>query len=552
MSAEKLSPRQQMIGIMYLVLLAMLAMNASKDLLNAFVQLENGIGSTNKNFAAKNDKAYQTIANAAAKISNFKKFNDAALEIKKQADALFKMIEEDKTWLITESGGVDEETKIPLGKDNQDLGATYYLTNDVPNDKGDRLKKGMIAFHKLLTKDLMAKGILKGKEGNKMNDQALIDRVSKMLATRDTTDADDVKHEWISMIAEHIPLAAVTANLTLLQTNIRNSEAEVIEKLTTMVEGEGMRVNVANGMAVLNPAYVLVGDDIKGEVFIAAYNNQIVPKIYVGVIDTTRFTNGVFATEDVTEAPLKTLFKSAYDTIPVSGGKGMFKKKAGSPGQQDIMGVIRIPDKDGVKYFSFKSSYMVAEPTATVAATKMNVFYVGVPNPIAVSAPGVALDDIQVAAAGLTITNGPKKGEYVVNAKTPNPKGVEVTVSKKGGGRLGGMVFRVKTLPDPVAEVMQQRGGMIPSAKLKVVSTVIAKMDNFDFDLKVTVVSFDLTMNLKGDLRTLSSTSENLTNDMKSLLSAANKGTKVYFENIKAKMPDGSIRKLGTIALTAN
>ena len=116
MSAEKLSPRQQMIGIMYLVLLAMLAMNASKDLLNAFVALEHGIGQTNKNFAAKNFKAYGVIEKAAGKFEAAKKINVEAQKVKAQADKLFNIIEEDivKTLLNPESM-VEETFTTPAG-----------------------------------------------------------------------------------------------------------------------------------------------------------------------------------------------------------------------------------------------------------------------------------------------------------------------------------------------------------------------------------------------------------------------------------------------------
>ena len=539
MSTEKLSPRQQMISLMYLVLLAMLAMNASKDLLNAFVMLEDGIGSTNKNFSAKNEKSYKAIASAALKIESAKKLDVIAKQISKQADEIFNFIQEDKDYIVNSSGGRDEDS-IPLAKDNQELAAGYYILNDVPNDKAERLKTSLNKFKDML----LGLDLVK-------NDKPLMKRLAKMLATKDSV-IEDINHEWISLMVDHLPMAAATANLTLIQTYVRNAETEVIDKIAVSLEGDGMVVNVVNGMAVMNPAYVLTGDSIKGDIFIAAYNKDITPRIFSGVVDTTKFIGGKYETQNDKEEETNTLFKGPFKEIKSVGGKGLLRERASSPGLQDVAGVIRIAGKDKITYYNYHSSYMVAEPTATISATKMNVFYVGVPNPMSVSAPGVALDGIQVAAAGLSISPSAKKGEFIVTAKAPNPKGVEVVVSKKGGGRLGGMVFRVKTLPDPVAEVMQQRSGLIASAKLKVVSTVIAKMDNFDFDLKVTVVSFDLTMNLKGDLRTLSSTSEGLTNDMKSLLSAANKGTKVYFENIKAKMPDGSVRKLGTIALTAN
>ena len=546
MSAEKLSPRQQMIGIMYLVLLAMLAMNASKDLLNAFVALENGIGGTNKNFAAKNFKAYNVIANAAAKFEAAKLKNAEALKVKAQADKVFKIIEEDKNYLIyTMTGGKDEDS-IPLGKDNQDKGAEYYLTNDAPNEKGERLKKEMNAFSDLISKSMVSSKVLDAK-----NDAALIARCTKMLATKDSTDKDGVTHPWVSLIAEHIPLAAVTANLTLLQTNVRNAEAEVIELIASTLEGDGMVVNVADGMAVINPGYVLTGDSVRGDIFIAAYNSNIVPEVYLGDVDTigNKFDHHgkLFSGTDI---PLTKLFKGQAEKLPTGGGVGRYRKRAGSPGVVDVTGVIKIPDKEGFNYYLYKSSYMVAQPSATVAATKMNVFYIGIENPVSVSAPGVSLKDIQISAPGLNFIPVGKDGEYKVVPKTAGK--VKVSVNKKGGGALGGMEFRVKQLPTPVAKILGKNGGPIQVGMLKAVDRVDAVMENFDFELKVTIASFDLTMNIKGDLKTEVSKTNTLTPAMKSMLNGVTKGTKVYFENIKVTMPNGEKRSLGTLSFTAN
>ena len=551
MSAEKLSPRQQMIGIMYLVLLAMLAMNASKDLLNAFVALENGIGSTNKNFATKNASAYRVIEKAAAKIPSAKKIDVKAKMLKAQADKIFKLLEEDKNFMIyTMTGGRDEDS-IPLGKDNQDKGAEYYLTNDVPNEKGERLKKAMEEFSDLIAKGFVKDSILNPKV---KEDKELIDRCVKMLSTKDSTDKDGVHHPWISLIAEHIPLAAVTANLTLLQSYVRNAEAEVVETLAARLEGDGMTVNKAEGMAVMKSGYVLTGEDIEGSIFISAYNSNIVPKIYLGAVDTTKFPGGVAENVEDTEDFLKSLFKKGnYDEeVPVVGGKGVIKKKAGTPGPTDVIGVIKVPGKTGIKYYYYKTSYMVAVPSATIAATSMNVFYVGVENPVSVSAPGVSLKDINVAAPGLQFVSAGKEGTYKVFPKVANVKGIEVSVTKKGGGKLGGMVFRVKPLPDPVAEVLGKNGGPVGASLLKAVTKVDAVMKNFDFALKVEVASFDLTMNMKGDLRTVQSKSKNLTPEMSSMLSSVGRGTKVYFENIKVRMPNGEVRSLGSLSFTAN
>jgi GldM C-terminal domain/GldM N-terminal domain len=545
MSAEKLSPRQQMIGIMYLVLLAMLAMNASKDLLNAFVALENGIGQTNKNFAAKNSKAYGVIQKAAGKFEAARKINVEAQKVKAQADKLFNIIEEDKGYMIYAMTGGKDDDSIPLGKDNQDKGAEYYIFNDAPNEKGDRLKKEMNVFSDLITKDLVSKKVLDAKA-----DAPLLARCAKLLATKDSTDKDDVTHHWISLISEHLVLCAVTANLTLLQTYIRNAEAEVIETLAATIEGDGMIVNVANGMAVLNPGYVLTGDSIRGEIFIAAYNNNIVPEIYLGDVDTigNKFVGGKLSSLNL--IPLTKLFKGQAEKLPVGGGIGKYRKRAGSPGVVDVTGVISIPDKNGFNYYLYRSSYMVAQPSATVAATKMNVFYIGIDNPVSVSAPGVSLKDISVSAPGLNFIPIGKDGEYKVNPKTAGK--IKVSVNKKGGATLGGMEFRVKSLPTPVAKILGKNGGSVQVGLLKAVDKVDAVMENFDFELKVTIASFDLTMNIKGDLKTETSKSNMLTAAMKSMLNGVAKGTKVYFENCKVTMPNGEKRSLGTLAFTAN
>ena len=548
MSAEKLSPRQQMIGIMYLVLLAMLAMNASKDLLNAFVALEKGIGRTNKNFADKNASAYAKISKAASKSPALKK-TDAQMNIlKAQADKLFKMIEEDKNYLIyTMTGGKDDDS-IPLGKDKQDEGAQYYLTNDVPNEKGDRLKKAMEEFSDLISNKFVKDTILNPTKFKE--DKELIDRCKKMLSTKDSTDKDGVTHTWISLIAEHIPLAAVTANLTLLQTYVRNAEAEVVETIAARLEGDGMTVNKAEGMAVMKSGYVLTGEELEGSIFISAYNSNIVPKVYSGNVDTSKFTNGKVENPDDNEEFLKGLFKGAYEEVPVVAGKGLFKKRAGSPGPTDLMGVIKVPGKNGISYYWYKTTYMVAQPSATIAATKMNVFYIGLPNPVSVSAPGVALKDISLSCPGLSFAKAGKEGEYIVNPKTAGK--FKVTVNKAGGGALGSMEFRVKSLPTPVAKILGKNGGAVQVGLLKAVDKVDAVMENFDFELKVTIASFDLTMNIKGDLKTEVSKSNQLTPAMKSMLGGIAKGTKVYFENIKVTMPNGEKRSLGTLSFTAN
>ena len=192
---------------------------------------------------------------------------------------------------------------------------------------------------------------------------------------------------------------------------------------------------------------------------------------------------------------------------------------------------------------------MVAEPSATVAAMAMNVFYVGVKNPVSVSAPGVATENIKISAPGLSFVKGKKSGEYnVTPTRATGRKGLDVVVTNSiSNAKLGSSKFRVKRLPDPVAKVLGQKEGLISRGKLKVASRVDAVMENFDFELKVVVSSFTMTVNMGGDLVEMRTKGNKLDKKMQNMLKRVKKGSRVYFENIKVAMPGGKPRKVPSI-----
>jgi hypothetical protein len=185
---------------------------------------------------------------------------------------------------------------------------------------------------------------------------------------------------------------------------------------------------------------------------------------------------------------------------------------------------------------------MVAEPSATVAAEKMSVFYVGVENPVAVSAPGVAITDIEITAPGLSFKAQKTLGKYIVRpTRATNKKGLDVVVKNKiSGAVLGKANFRVKRLPDPAANVLGQKEGLISKGKLKAISKVGAKMENFDFALDVSVQQFTLTVKVGTDLMSMKSKNNKLTPQMRKLLMKVSRGSRIYFEDIKVTMPGGA------------
>jgi gliding motility-associated protein GldM len=550
MAGGKQTPRQAMIGMMYLVLLAMLAMNASKDLLNAFVSLDNGITKTVQSFEKANESFYTVIDKAAASSSAYKPIQAQALAIKQKAAEVVQMMADHRVQLF--SAGEIKSTKdtannevyralfengIALNKDNQDIGGQFYVPGGLPSPDAVALKKVMDEFRDLIVKTIDS-------DGDEAND-FLKDRYITLFNTEkgiNPLELNGPEVTWVSRLAEHIPLAAVAANLTLWQSYVKNAEADVISSIASKMDGSGMVVDQSKGVVQFDNGYVLKNDSVKGKIFLAAYNSKSDPKIYLGVVDTTKFTKGnqlTYPPGQQTEPPMVGEFQTVSN---VSDGNGYFQEYANQVGAQTVTGVIENKNSKGTFYTKFKSSYMVAEPSATVAAMKMSVFYVGVDNPVAVSAPGVAISDIEISAPGLSFKQQKKAGEYIVRpARATNKKGLDVVVKNKNSGAvLGKANFRVKRLPDPAANVLGQKEGLISKGKLKAISKVGAKMENFDFALDVKVQQFTLTVKVGSELMSFKSKNSMLTPQMRKLLMKVSRGSRIYFEDIKVKMPGGA------------
>jgi gliding motility-associated protein GldM len=550
MAGGKQTPRQAMIGMMYLVLLAMLAMNASKDLLNAFVSLDNGITKTVQSFEKANESFYTVIDKAAASSSAYKPIQAQALAIKQKAAEVVQMMADHRVQLFS-AGEVKStadtanneayralfENGIALNKDNQDIGGQFYVPGGLPSPDAVALKKVMDEFRDLIVKTIDS-------DGDEAND-FLKDRYLTLFNTEkgvNPLELNGPEVTWVSRLAEHIPLAAVAANLTLWQSYVKNAEADVISSIASKMDGSGMVVDQSKGVVQFDNGYVLKNDSVKGKIFLAAYNSKSDPKIYLGVVDTTKFIKGNQLTippGQQTQPPMVGKFITVNN---VSDGNGYFQEYANEVGAQTVSGVIENKNSKGTFYTKFKSSYMVAEPTATVAAMKMSVFYVGVPNPVAVSAPGVAISDIEISAPGLSFKQQKKAGEYVVTpTRATNKKGLDVTVKNKNSGAvLGKANFRVKRLPDPAANVLGKKEGLISKGMLKAITKIGAKMENFDFDLDVKVQSFTLTVKVGSELMESKSKNSMLTPKMRKLLMRVSRGSRIYFEDIKVKMPGGA------------
>jgi gliding motility-associated protein GldM len=236
-------------------------------------------------------------------------------------------------------------------------------------------------------------------------------------------------------------------------------------------------------------------------------------------------------------------------------GKLRISTRGMSLGEVNYKGLIQFQGPDGnvEPYPFYTPSFTVAEPALVVSPTKMNVFYRGLPNPVEVSVPGVPGDRLDVRITGGHKIKKQSDGSYVVEPGKAKDAKISVSATMPDGTKksLPARDFRVKRIPDPVPSF----AGKEPSDRTISKNTLLgapgvaAKMVNFDFDVKVVVKSFSISVSRDGTLVERKSNSNRLTDNMKELLNRVTRGNVIYIEDIVVKMPDGTERQLATMKL---
>ncbi len=429
MAGKNLSPRQQMIGLMYLVLLAMLAMNASKDLLNAFIFLDEAINVTNDNLDSGNETVFKKIESSAA-LGSEKAVTalNQATQIKKSSGDLTSTITLFKKDIIDLGGGTDAETGIPLGKDNQDVGAEYIMTNK----KGEELKLKLEQYKKQLVSFIDPK------------DSSVIQSIQQILATPPYEDYEKNQLSWESGISEHLPLVAVTANLSNIETYVQNAETQVLNYLYEGIALDTYKVNKILATSTSKKSYVLQGDAYNANVFLAAADTTQEPIILIGEYDTLLF-----------EKTGKVKFLGKVDSLPVRGGIGKYVVETDEVGAHSWGGIMKVPHpnpkrKGEFLMYPFKSSYTVAAPTAVISSEQLNIMYLGLNNEISVSAPGISSDKLEVKATNRCVVQKKSNGKYTFKPGKTGKITIQVFVKENGiSKQISSQNWTGKRLPKP-------------------------------------------------------------------------------------------------------
>lgn len=518
MAGGNISPRQKMINMMYLVLTAMLALNVSAEILKAFHMVEVSMDKAGVNIDEKNKNTLRAIEGYNQKNPGdslgtviYKK----SVEASKIADEASKYITELKELLILQAEGrKDEDPNGELTKaDNIELHANYLIQKD-GGANGEALKKKINE-----TRDKLI---------------ALVPADKRALIKSDlNTDTEKGSVQtWQSEMFEHTPLAAVVALLSKTVNDIKNTESQVLDILKAGLTDDIVIVNNFEAKVIPNNGtYITLGSEYSADIFLAASTRQ--------------------------EAEIKV----GSTPVKVENGVGKYTVNPSREGEVEYSGVITTKRSGGkIESYPFKGSFTALKPLAVISATKMNVVYIGLQNPISVSVPGYSASQIQVSAGpGGTLSKG-EGGAGTYNLTVSNSiRDIEITASVKDPKgqikKMGVQKYRVRPIPRPTPMLGSiEVSGPVSAGLVKSAGFVFTNLKDFVFEgVKFTPIEWTLIIQPKrGDGVFFKGNSAQLTSQAKAALNGIKSGDKITLTQIKANGPAGAVIVPTALSIVVN
>ncbi|MCC7533496.1 MAG: gliding motility protein GldM [Bacteroidia bacterium] len=516
MAGGNLTPRQKMINMMYLVLTALLALNVSAEILKAFHLVETSMVRAGQNIDEKNVETFKAIQKYKADHPSDPIANDAELNSKKAMDIAanaVKYIQDIKDDLIAKTGGYKEDTngdgKVEDEEINGASNVEVHANIMIVQGKATEIKNKINEV-----RDKLINCVPKEKQAEIRSDLHTLDPAAK----------EGAKVTWESEMFEHPPLAAVTTLLTKIQNDIKNTEAQVLNYWKSNLTGDVIVID--NFEAQIIPTkgtYVSTGSKFTADIFLAAASSKTDATVTVGGAN-----------------------------VAMENGIGKYEVSASGEGEKKFKAVITTKRASGkVETYEKEFSYTVVKPLAVISATKMNVVYIGLDNPISVSVPGYAAAEVTPViepANGGTLRKDPSTGQYLLKV-TGSAAKIKIICSVKDKGtnttkRMGEAEYRVRKVPDPQPALgtLSVSGGQ-PAAILKSQTVLRAAMTGFAFEgLNYIPYEFDFIMIPKRGVQAIHEKGKGqaLSQSMIGAINKAQKGDKIMFTSIKVKGPDGN------------
>lgn len=555
MAGMKESPRQKMIGMMYLVLTCLLALNVSKDILKGFVTVNESLEKTNQSMQLSNEQMLSAFEEAAKQNLSAKAYYERAVESKKLTSVTIAYIESMKKKLVEVTEKVEKNIADTLRlrfvekMDDYDL-PTYQLigsdeTKPVNGSFSAReLRSKLTDLHTELS------GLLESVNSDHktplpVNDYNALKTKIAIIKPVDTNEMeDDLKVTWEIQNFYHLPLAAVITNLSKIQSDIKSVETEIINQLAAASGKLVVKFDKFAAKVVAPAKYIRSGENYLADIILSASssdfksdNMQILLGAKYDSVSKKLITEG-------TSLPL--INGAAKLNIPTTG-----------QGEQNISGVIKFKNGKGeFEYYPFEESYMVASPSSAVSADNMNVFYAGLENPVSISAAGVAPTNIVAKLSGSNVQLiSVGKGKYTIKPVSSGTCEVAVYSREHDGTlKLQGSPtkFRIKELPLPFVKINGKYAlGTYEMKKLEAQSlgAIFADIPGFDLNAKFKIKSFVVTTLNNGTLQDYNCNGPGLTDDAKSAIKKLKAGNKFFLGDIKAIGPDNREVSLSNVTI---
>jgi len=490
-------PRQKMINMMYLVLTALLALNVSSEILNAFKTVNNTITNANGVLAANNNNIYSSFEDKAKDAKTAEKagiWKPKADKAKALSAALYNYIDGIKETVKKEAGYNREKGDTTNWTDNLDA-TTRVLDKGGEGEKLfkklEQYKKDMLAIDPEIAKEFASK--------------LPID----LTTPKSTTGSKN--QTWTTSYFHMTPAIAGVTILSKFQNDVKSSENQVVTYCHNKIGEVAVRFDKFGFVGGLSSSYLMPNEKVEVYAGLGATSSAVAPTILINGRPVSQNADGIATSEF----------------------------NAGGTGSSKVHVTIKYKDQDGLdKTIEKDLPYTVGSPSGVaVSADKMNVLYIGVENPLTITA-GVGSEKVTASFSGGSISRvqGPK---WVAKPTTPGEHNVNVIIE----GKSTPVKFRVKRLPPPATFCANQRGGTLSSSTLKANGGIIARLENSDFEAPFRVVSY--TVGALGGKIGLYAEQANQgnrwTGAAAQLIESAGPGTAIFFDKIKAVGPDGVV-----------
>ncbi len=519
-------PRQKMINMMYLVLTALLALNVSAEILNAFKTVNNSITTSNGVVSEKNNltySAFEKALNDPQTKANAEIWAPKAREIQKISSSMFGTIEGMKHLLKLESQfEIDKAGNEKFNDANLDAATRVF----------DKDGKGKILFDSLAQykKDMLA--VLNPNDPEIAKNPVLQKEVAKAKAdfehslpldlsvpksqTGAAPSSDTVK-DWVTNYFHMTPTIAAITILSKFQNDVKNSESQMVDYCYKQIGSVKVVFDQFEAFAGTNATYLMPGDELDLTAGIGAFSKAAKPTITI---------NG--ATQSLNEQ-----------------GVADYKTKVEGAGEHSITVNIAYFKPDGSPANVSKVvKYTVGLPSgASIFLEKMNVVYIGVDNPMTISGGSVGREKVHASFAtpGGTLTNT-GGDHYVARATTPGMSKIIINAN----GKNFEFPIRVKNLPLPAGFIGSKKGGGISSAEFKAIGGLIARLEDSDFEAPFKVISYKLGAIGGGISQYTEASNEGnrWNNQAMNIVTRSTPGTNIFFDQIRVVGPDGKAREI--------